>query len=303
VPRYRKLGYVAINVSDVARARSFYETMVGLAANGEGAEGEAFLRCGADHHAIVLYPAAPPGLKRIGFEIEDRRELDLFADRLEREGIAPLPVDTAEAAALRQSSAFRITDPFTGATLEFYAGMEPARVPFVPTLARIQRIGHVVMRVADLDGAVDFYTRKLGFRISDAIEGQACFMRCHPSPYHHGIGLFQGKTAQLHHVNFMVSEMADIDSAIARFRHAGVRIVYGPGRHRPSGSFYVYFHEPDGLTLEYSYDMEEFPEADARAPRIFESPRESDELWRFLKDPELYRGIIERDRDPTGGHR
>ena len=156
------------------------------------------------------------------------------------------------------------------------------------------------MRVPNLDGAVEFFTRMLGFRVSDLIEGDACFMRCHPNPYHHGVGLFRGAVPQLHHVNFMVSEMADLENAIARFRRSGVRIVYGPGQHRPSGSFYVYFHEPDGLTLEYSYGMEEFPEFEARQPRLFESPKQTDQLWTFLRDPEIYKGSIERDQHHVG---
>ena len=46
-----------------------------------------------------------------------------------------------------------------------------------------------------------------------------------------------------------------------RLRKAEVPIVYGPGRHPPSGSFFLYFLDPDGMTLEYSHGMEEFPES------------------------------------------
>jgi len=168
--------------------------------------------------------------------------------------------------------------------------------PFVPSLAKIQRIGHVVLRVPDLVGACAFYTRVLGFRVSDAIDGQACFMRCHPSPYHHGIALIQSAAPQLHHVNFMVSEIDDIGRAIARFGKSGVRIVYGPGRHPPSDSVFLYFLEPDGLTLEYSFGMEEFPEAEPRQPRLFEPVRDSYDYWASFRDTERYAriGAIER---------
>ena len=62
----------------------------------------------------------------------------------------------------------------------------------------------------------------------------------------------------------MVSEIDDIGRAISRFSRNNVRVVYGPGRHPPSGSVFLYFLEPDGITLEYSYGMEEFPEEDFR---------------------------------------
>jgi 2,3-dihydroxy-p-cumate/2,3-dihydroxybenzoate 3,4-dioxygenase len=45
-----------------------------------------------------------------------------------------------------------------------------------------------------------------------------------------------------------------------RMKKKQVPIVFGPGRHPPSGSVFLYFLEPDGMTLEYSFGMEEFPE-------------------------------------------
>ena len=125
-------------------------------------------------------------------------------------------------------------------------------------------------------------------------------MRCHPSPYHHGVALIKAAAPQLHHVNFMVSEVDDIGRAIARFAKNGVRVVYGPGRHPPSGSVFLYFLEPDGLTLEYSFGMEEFPELEARRPRLFEPIRDSYDYWASFRDLERYAavGAIERAARP-----
>ena len=294
MPRYEKLGYVALNVSDLARAHAFYEGQVGLEPSGEGEDGALFFRCGADHHAVALYRGDPPGLKRIGFALADDDEVERAGRAFAAEGLEVVEVDAAEAAALHIGRAVRLVEPFTGATLEFYGSMREFSAPFVPRLAKIQRIGHVVLRVPDLDGAVAFWTRALGFRVSDRIDGQAVFMRC--SPYHHGVALIKSAAAQLHHVNFMVSEIDDIGRAIARFGTAGVPIVYGPGRHPPSGSVFLYFLEPDGLTLEYSFGMEEFPDADARKPRLFEPIRESYDFWSSFRDTERYaaKGAIER---------
>jgi 2,3-dihydroxy-p-cumate/2,3-dihydroxybenzoate 3,4-dioxygenase len=296
MPRYRKLGYVALNVSDLARARAFYEGQLGLHPSGEGANGEAFFRCGFEHHAVALYQGAEPGLKRIGFELETPEAVEDAARHFAAEGLDVAELAPAACAALHLDRAFRVVEPFTGTTLEFYGAMREFSDPFVPRLAKIQRIGHVVLKVADFAAACDFYTGVLGFRVSDLIDGQACFMRCHPSPYHHGIALVKADAPQLHHVNFMVSEVDDIGRAIARFAKSGVRIVYGPGRHPPSGSMFLYFLEPDGLTLEYSFGMEEFPETHARRPRLFEPIRDSYDYWASFRDLERYAavGAIER---------
>jgi 2,3-dihydroxy-p-cumate/2,3-dihydroxybenzoate 3,4-dioxygenase len=296
MPRYRRLGYVALNVSDLARARAFYEGQLGLQPSGEGAEGELFFRCGFAHHDVVLYQSAEPGLKRIGFELDSEGAVEAAARELAGEGIDVAEVAPADCAALHQGRTIRIVEPYTGATFELFERMREFSDPFVPRLAKIQRIGHVVMKVPEFDAAVDFYTRVLGFRVSDVIDGAACFMRCHPNPYHHGIALIRSDKAQLHHVNFMVSEIDDIGHAISRFSKNGVRVVYGPGRHPPSGSVFLYFLEPDGITLEYSFGMEEFPEDGARRPRLFEPIRDSYDYWASFRDLERYAavGAIER---------
>ena len=63
--RYRKLGYVAMNVTDLDRSAKFYRDTVGLqpvaAAAGETAR---FFRCDWDHHNVMLFEGPRAGLKR-----------------------------------------------------------------------------------------------------------------------------------------------------------------------------------------------------------------------------------------------
>jgi 2,3-dihydroxy-p-cumate/2,3-dihydroxybenzoate 3,4-dioxygenase len=284
--RYRKLGYVALNVADPARSESFYRELLGLQPVGEGPAGCRFLRCSFDHHNVVLFKSDAPGLKRVGFEMESRAALDALRERLAQKGLRVIEVARDECAAFHQGASIRVVEPFSGATLEFYESMrEFGGQPYQPTVAKIQRIGHIVLRTPDYDDAVEFYASVLGFRISDVIDGLVTFMRCFPNPYHHGLGIAQGPKRSLHHVNFMVTEVDDIGRAIWRFQNAKVPIVNGPGRHPPSGSMFLYFLDPDGLTLEYSFGMEEFPEANARKPRILEPIRESFDYWGAPTDP------------------
>ena len=52
--RYKKLGYVALNVTDMERSVAFYRDMVGLQLNEQVEQGPAFFSCSADHHNVVL---------------------------------------------------------------------------------------------------------------------------------------------------------------------------------------------------------------------------------------------------------
>jgi len=137
----------------------------------------------------------------------------------------------------------------------------------------------VVIGSSEYSRTTAFFRDELNFRVSDEVDGRITFMRCFPNPFHHSLGVASAPENRLHHVNFMVTDMDDIGRALYRLRRNDVPIVYGPGRHPPSGSVFLYFLDPDGLTLELSYGMEEFPEKDARAPRSLPPALESFDYW------------------------
>lgn len=295
--RYEKLGYIALNVRDIGRSREFYEKTVGLQYSGTNDQGHVFFRCSLDHHNIVLCPADRPGLKRVGVEMQDEAALDELAAQLRKHNVKFYEVPENERVAWHQDRTLRMSDPTTTTVFEFYSSMRLfGGQPFAPTVAKIQRLGHVVIKTPKSVEARRFWTEVLEFKISDMIGEAVCFMRFHPNPYHHGIGIGQGKAPQLHHVNFMVTEVDDIGKAISRFAREKVDIVNGPGRHPASGSMFLYFLDPDGMTLEYSFGMEEFPEHGARKPRVFEPIIESVDYWRSFVDPRKATvGEIEQD--------
>ena len=247
-------------------------------ANGQDAAGNRFLRCGDDHHNIVLY-RGKPGLKRLGWQLESDEDLQRLKDNLHHKGLQVREVDAAECAVLHQGPTLRFSEPFTGATHEFFTRMDTEADEWTPSVAKIQRVGHVVLKATDYKNAVRFYEEVMNFRISDAIGDRVSFMRCFPSPFHHAVGLSNSATRGLHHVNFMVSDIDDIGKALWRFRDNEVPIVRGPGRHPPSGSIFLYVLDPDGLTVEYSFGMEEFPEHGARKPRLLLATPENVDYW------------------------
>ena len=287
--RYKKLGYVALNVTDLKRSTAFYRDTLGLqpVENERSGAGEpVFFRCDWDHHNVMLFEGAKPGLKRIGFEMESAAELERLFQHLKTHKQNVWEVPGEESARFHQRRSIRLHEAHTGATFEFYDHMrEFGGQPYVPTVAKIQRLGHVVLRTPAYAEAVAFFNDVLNFQISDVIEDAVTFTRCFPNPFHHSLGIGNGKARGLHHVNFMVTEVDDIGRAIWRFNNGQVPIVNGPGRHPPSGSMFLYFLDPDGLTLEYSFGMEEFPETGARKHRVLEPIRASFDYWGAPVDP------------------
>lgn len=292
-PRYARLGYVAINVVDLDRSAAFYEQLWGLQPNG-GVDGEVrFFRCSANHHDFILFKGEP-GLKRVSWQMESESDIDRIVHRLQSNGHSVIEVDAAETDLLRQGRSVRFADPYTGATHEFFASIAQEATAWTPTLAQIQRIGHIVLKTPNFHEAVEFYNDVLNFRTSDAIGDIVNFMRCFPNPFHHSVGLSRSDSHGLHHVNFMVSEIDDIGRALWRFKKHDVPIVRGPGRHPPSGSVFLYVLDPNGITVEYSFGMEEFPETEARDHRVLPITPESIDYWGGPTDTRLGKiGVVE----------
>jgi 2,3-dihydroxy-p-cumate/2,3-dihydroxybenzoate 3,4-dioxygenase len=111
-------------------------------------------------------------------------------------------------------------------------------------------------------------------RTSDEIDGRINLMRCFPNPYHHSFGIAHADRNSFHHLNLMVTDEKDLSAARRRFAEHDVPIVW-QGTHPPSGNTFLFFLDPDGLSLEYGHGMERFPEHGARDARVFPPKPES----------------------------
>ena len=283
--RYRKPGYVALNVTDLEKSIGFYRDLVGLQLEARSGDDVAYLRCSDDHHNVVLYRSDTAGIRRMAFEMESDADLAQIVAHVRAQGWPLTEVSASEVAELKQGPTYRFRIPESTLTFEVYSQMARAQGAFVPTVSQIQRLGHVVIRCADRDAVLKTLTEKLNFKVSDHFGSQVAFLRCFPNPYHHTFGVSRGEVDGLHHVNFMVTNVDDVGKAMNRMRNAGVNVVYGPGRHDISNSIFIYFLDPDGMTTEYSFGMEEFPEQAPREPRQLPMKPEILDAWGGLPQP------------------
>lgn len=291
--RYAGLSYVVLNVTDLDRSTTFYRDEVGLMLVGRE-DGEAAFRCTDTHHDLILARSDEPGLKRVAFAMESAGDLAKAKAHFAALGLDPQDVGGNELGKLHLGAAFRIREPSSGLELEFLHDMDAADDPFAGTVARIVRLGHVVVWVKDWSAVHGFLTGNANFKSSDAVDGFIGFLRAWPNPLHHSFAVGKGPSNQLHHINFMVSDIDDVGKAINRMKKAGSEIVFGPGRHEPSGSIFLYFLDPDAMTLEYSFGMEEFPEIDARLPRALDPKPEVLDTWGSVPSPKAFKvGAIE----------
>src|SRR6185312_14363525 len=114
----------------------------------------------------------------------------------------------------------------------------PEGTPF-----RIQKIGHVVLNVTDMDRSVKFYTEVLGMKVSDVYKedmmpGGMVFMRFNSD--HHGVALVGGmphesKSVELNHFAFEVGTLDEVLRAAIHLHKHKVQVDF-EGRRRAGGS-------------------------------------------------------------------
>lgn len=276
--RYEKLGYAALNVTDLDRSVRFYRDLMGLELVRQE-ENVVYLRCSRDHHNLVLYAAKTPGIKRAAYKMASEDDLHAAYAFFNSKDLNPTWIGEEERRELSQGPTFRVREPNSGLLLEYYDRVTFLAHDYAQTLTKIARIGHVVIASKNYAKAIESLTGTFNFALSDFVEGKFSWMRCFPNPLHHSLAVGFSERDHLHHINFMVSDIDDIGKAVSRLQKAGVQIVFGPGRHLPSTSIFLYFLDPDGMTMEFSFGMEELPEEDARLPRMLEMHPNTMDIW------------------------
>ncbi|MEK7315196.1 MAG: VOC family protein [Candidatus Eisenbacteria bacterium] len=127
-------------------------------------------------------------------------------------------------------------------------------------------IGHVHLKVADLERAISFYSGILGFEVTQRMGRQAAFLSA--GGYHHHIGLNTWEseggpppapgTTGLFHVAIRYPDRAALADALKRLVDAGVSLD-GAADHGVSEALYL--RDPDGNGVELYWDRprEEWP--------------------------------------------
>ena len=124
------------------------------------------------------------------------------------------------------------------------------------------KVGHIHLKVADIDRAIDFYSGILGFEVQTRFGKQAAFLSA--GGYHHHIGLNtwesrngtpapRGHTG-LFHTAFLYPDRAALGDALRRLVEAGVEID-GAAGHGVSEA--IYLRDPDDNGVELYRDRPE----------------------------------------------
>jgi len=149
------------------------------------------------------------------------------------------------------------------------------------------RIGHVHLKVADLDRAIAFYNGVLGFDIIQRLGDQAAFLSA--GGYHHHIGLNTWESrggsppppghTGLYHTAILYPDRESLADALRRLVDAGIRLD-GAADHGVSEALYL--RDPDGNGVELYRDRpeEKWPRDERGGLSMYTRPLDVEALLR-----------------------
>ncbi len=147
------------------------------------------------------------------------------------------------------------------------------------------RIGHVHLKVADLDRALNFYCGVLGFELQQRFGSQAAFISA--GGYHHHIGLNTWESAGgspppphstgLYHLAILYPTRAMLADALRRLTAAGVELD-GAADHGVSEALYLRDLDGNGVELYRDRPESEWPRTPEGELAMFTRHLDLDEL-------------------------
>lgn len=153
------------------------------------------------------------------------------------------------------------------------------------------RIGHVHLKVSDLERAIDFYSRVMGFDLKLRYGKGAAFLSA--GGYHHHIGLntwesrggspAPGGHTGLYHTAFLYPTRKALAEALRQVISAGVKLD-GAADHGVSEA--LYFRDPDGNGIEIYCDRNpaDWPKEEKGSLKMINAPLDIPGLLALLDE-------------------
>ena len=266
------LRHVDLAVPDYETQRTFYKDTWGLTEVGTDGDLSYLAAEGSPEQYVVrLRKATEKRLDLISFGATDEAAVDALAAKLGSEGIQVV----GEPAKLQTAGGgygFRFFD-IDGRTIEVSTDVETRQHrPIEEGEAIPVRISHAVMNSNDPQQDQGLLRDVLGFKLSDSLWSQHMgemmhFMRC--NDWHHSLAIARGPHTSVHHVSFEMRGIDEYMRGTGRVMRAGIKKVWGPGRHLAGNNTFSYFLDPSGNTMEYTTELERL-ETDQWHPTLYD---------------------------------
>jgi len=275
------LRHVDLAVPDFDTQRTFYRDTWGLTEVGSDGDLSYLAAEGSPEQYVVrLRRSTDKRLDLMAFGAESREAVDTLAAKLGSAGVQ-LVADPAELQTAGAGYGFRFFDG-DGRTVEVSTDVETRQHRAIEEGEAIPvRLSHFVVNSNDIAATKAWYETHLGFKHSDSLSSPHMgemmhFMRC--NDWHHSLAIARGPHTSVHHVSFEMRGLDEYMRGTGRVMRAGIKKVWGPGRHLAGNNTFSYFLDPSGNTMEYTTELEKL-ETDEWHPSVYDisDPKNQDQ--------------------------
>jgi catechol 2,3-dioxygenase len=262
-----QLAHVEILSPRAAETVSFFEQQLGLEIS-ERKEQSVYLRGWGEffHHSVKVTASAHSGLGHVGWRAESAEALDEAVRLLEATGLGEGWSDGDAG----HGPAYRFRSP-DGHLNEVFWEVERWQAPpelkstlrdrpqkYTGRGAAARWLNHVNLSTSQVRACREFYQQHLGFRyrgcaVMDGTDKELiAFLAVGALDHDVAFTLDPaGAHGRLNHIAFSLDTREDVLRASDMLRDYGPdTIEFGPGRHAPGGSFFLYLREPGGNRIE-----------------------------------------------------
>lgn len=248
------LGYLGVRSDRLDDWSDFAGRLLGMQKIDRGGKAMAFRM---DDRVQRLLVSDEPGdtLAFLGWEVADADDLDDYAARLERAGVAVARGSRQLADRRFVGELIHFEDP-AGNRIELFHRPMVASDPFVPGrpidgfLTGLLGMGHAVLHVRDIEAMLPFYRDLLDFRVSDYGLTPYPLYFFHVNGRHHSFAMVGSGRAGFHHFMVEFRNLDDVGQGYDLAQLEEGRIAYTLGRHTNDYMTSFYANSPSGFFVE-----------------------------------------------------
>ncbi|GAC1381838.1 MAG: hypothetical protein NVSMB33_08760 [Ktedonobacteraceae bacterium] len=298
--KVKRLAHVGLWANDVAVQARFYRQVLGFdLRNSVDVSSEQdvdeenvniFLALGDEHHSLGLFsdmrptmtngrqPPQRTRLHHLSFEVDTDAELAALAARLSRSGIH-LSMEERDGN-LDMGDTLWFSDP-DGNRIEISVTPDDSSLTTISrrqARMRPRSLQHVALQTPHLEAMVDFYTKALGFDISDWLLREYVWLRCNND--HHTVTLMQGDRIDVDHVGYSIFDGPELLTWADYLSRYQTPVLWGPGRHGAGNDLFLRVADSEGIHSELSAELQQYYDRDVtNPPRLWHTRLMALNLW------------------------
>ena len=207
--------------------------------------------CSGPSRKLIIKDGVRNKLSFAGFTCRSENDLKSFKSYVKSNGVKILDFKNP----YLEKNSFSISDPDEN-IISFGLSLNENKNFFHGLNGPLQ---HLTFSSLDVEKFQNFYSEKLGFKITDVVlhkDGTlaTCFITSNHE--HHTLACFKSDKIGIDHHSYEVGEWNFIRDWCDHFANNDIKLIWGPGRHGPGNNLFVFIEDLDNNWIELSAELE-----------------------------------------------